>query len=70
MPTELNEDEIMRSFQYRICTAIDLIKLGTVLTDMMVLGGLDPQLNKAFHDSASALLKIILHEKDKLEIKI
>jgi hypothetical protein len=57
---------LYRRRNYKICKAIDLTKLGTILNEMIESGDLSRDKAKAFDDMASGLLKIIRLENNKL----
>jgi hypothetical protein len=61
----IENDDIYRSINYRICTSIDLCKLGVVLDDMVDQGLLDKIEARSFSVQAAALLSTIRQANDR-----
>ena len=55
-------DQLIRKWNYELCTAINMIKLGIVLDEMVTAGHLDRTLALAYRANASALLAILRSE--------
>lgn len=54
-----------RRFNYQICTALDMTKLGIVLESMVAAGRMHPTVAKTFKVQASALLAAIRTENSR-----
>jgi hypothetical protein len=58
-------DDLYRGINYRICTALDILKLDMVLEEMVVSAGLHPTEAQTFLIQAKALLASIRQANDR-----
>lgn len=59
------ESNLHREFNYKIHTAIDLLKLGIVLERMVEAGRLSPEMASTFEHQASGLLAAVTNENHR-----
>ena len=58
-------DNLMRRYNYDLCTAIDLTKLGIVLEKMVKSGHVTSKSAELYMDSAGSLLKLLRIENER-----
>ncbi len=56
---------LYRKYNYKLCEAIDLLKLSIVLGDMVESGHLHPQLAKIYKAQTEGLLQAIRSENNR-----
>lgn len=60
------DNDLFRARNYKLCTAIDMIKLGIVLQEMVDSGDLDERLANAYREQASGLLQVMRIENNRV----